>query len=90
MHPQFDAFRGTPCDAEQLDAIAEFFGVTDILFRQFRYAFGVDLVELHRNAERNGRHDGELVRRIDTLDVERRVGFRITEFLRLSEDLAET
>ena len=40
-------------------------------------AFGVGLVELHRDAEGDRRHDRELVRGVDALDVEGRVGLGI-------------
>ena len=52
-------------------------------------AFGVDFIELHRNAEGNSRHDGELVRGVDALDVEGRVGLGIAQFLRLLEHCVE-
>ena len=72
-----------PRDAEQLDPVAQLLGVADVLARQLRDALGVDLVELHRHAEGDRRHDGELVRGIDALDVERRVGLGVAARLRL-------
>jgi hypothetical protein len=45
----------------------------------------VRLVELHRDAEGQCRQDGDLVRGIDALDVEGRVGFGIAQALRLLE-----
>ena len=70
-------------DAEQLDPVAQFLGVADVLARELRDAFGVGLVELHRHAERDRRHDRELVRGVDAFDVERRIGFGIAARLRL-------
>ncbi len=89
MHPQFDAGRRAPGDAEQLDPVTKFLGVADILLGEPGNALGIGLVELHRNAVGDRRHDGELVRGIHTLDVEGRVGFRIAEALRLGEHVFE-
>jgi hypothetical protein len=41
------------------------------------------LVELHRDAEGDRRHDGQLVGGVHAFDVEGRVGFGIAQFLRL-------
>ena len=93
VNPQFDARAGTlaypPRNAEQLDPVAEFFGITDIVGGQRRDAFGVCPLELHRHAEGDRRHDGQLVPGIDALDVEGRIGFRVAELLRLRENRVE-
>ena len=47
--------------------------------------FGVGLVELHRDAEGDRRQDGQLVRGVDALDVEGRIGLGVAEPLRLLE-----
>ena len=54
-----------------------------------RDALGVRLVELHRHAEGDRRHDRELVRGVDALDVEGRVGLGVAARLRLGEHLRE-
>ena len=77
-------------DAQQLDAVAELFGVFDVGRVQFGDAFDVGLVELHRDAERDRRHDGHLVRGIDALDVEGRIGFGVTQALRLFQHGVES
>ncbi len=81
--------RRAPGDAEQLDAVAELLGVADVFARQLGDAFGVGLVELHRDAEGDRRHDGELVRGVDALDVEGRVGLGIAQPLRLLQRSVE-
>ena len=45
--------------------------------------FDIGLVELHRDAERDRAHDRRLVRGVDSLDVEGRVGLGIAQALRL-------
>ena len=89
MHAQLDAVRHAPRDAEELDAVAEAFGVLDVDRGELRDAFGVDLVELHRDAEGDGGEDGELVRGIDALDVDGGIGLRVAEALRFGEHHVE-
>ena len=69
-------------DAEQLDAVAELFGVADVGAVQLRDAFDIGLVELHRHAEGDRAHDRRLVRGVDAFDVEGRVGFGVAQALR--------
>src|SRR4051812_18320672 len=83
MHAQLDALLGALGDAEELDAIAELFRIFDVLLRQSGDALGVGALELHRDAERDRRKNRELVRGVDALDVERRVGFRVAVRLRV-------
>jgi hypothetical protein len=68
-------------DAQQLDAVAELLGVADVLRSELGDALDVGLVELHRDAERDGAHDGRLVRRVDAFDVEGRVGLGVAQAL---------
>ena len=89
MHAQLDAPGRAPRDAQQLDAVAQFLGVADVLPGELRDAFGVGTVELHRDAEADRRDDGELVRGIDAFDVEGRIGLRVAQALRLLEHLVE-
>ena len=83
MHAQLDAFRRALGDAQQLDAVAELFGVLDVDRIQFRDAFDVGLVELHRDAECQRGQNRDLVRGIHALDVEGRVGLGVAQALRL-------
>ena len=89
VHAQLDAGRGAARDAEQLDAVAEFLGVFHILAGELRDALGISLVELHRYAEGDRRQDGELVRGIDALDVEGRIGLGVAQGLRLFQHVVE-
>ena len=89
MHAQLYAFGCPARDAEQLDAVTELLGVADIFLGKFGDALGIGLVQLHRDAEGDRRHDGELVRGIDAFDVEGRIGFGIAQALRLFQHRAE-
>jgi hypothetical protein len=66
------------------------FRIAYVLPGQTGDALGVGLVELHRDAEGDRRHDAELVRRVDALDVEGRVCLGIAETLGFAEHLLET
>src|SRR5262249_19426557 len=90
MHPQLDAAGLALGDAEELDAVAQFLGITDVLAGELRDAFGVDRRELHLDTNSDGRHDGELVRLVHALNVEGRVGHGIAPLLRLTENVRET
>ncbi len=89
VHAQLDAFAGgsrrAAGDAQQLDAVAQLFGVADVHCLQLADAFHVGLVELHRDAEGNRRHDGQLVRGIHAFDVEGRIGLGVAQRLRLRQ-----
>src|SRR5436853_5109146 len=85
MHAQLDALRGAPRDAEQLDAVAELLGVADVRARKLFDSFPEAFLELHRDAEGERRQDGELVRGVDALDVEARIGFGVAAPLRFAE-----
>jgi hypothetical protein len=85
MHAQLDTRAAALGDAEQLDAVAELFGVLDVGGFELGDAFDVGLVELHRDAEGDGGDQCCLVRGIDALDVEGRIGFGVTQTLRFLE-----
>jgi hypothetical protein len=89
VHAQLDALGAAPRDAEQLDAVSELFGIADVDCLQCGDALHVGLVELHRHAEGDGAHDGGLVRGVDALDVEGRVGLGVSQPLSLLEHDAE-
>jgi hypothetical protein len=78
-----------PRDAEQLDAVAELFGEVDVEPRNVPDALRVDPVEIDRAAETDTSQDRQLVRGIDAVDVEARIGFGIAELLRFRQDLGE-
>src|SRR5690606_8517160 len=81
MHTQLDTCFGASRHTQVLDAITQRLGVIHIRRGQLRNAFGVGLVELQRNTERNGRKDGQFVCGIDAFDVEGRIGLGITQLL---------
>ncbi|EWS65311.1 hypothetical protein Y695_01444 [Hydrogenophaga sp. T4] len=85
MHAQLDALVGALGDAQQLDAVAQLFGVFDVGGAELGDALHVGLVELHRDAESDRAHERDLVRRIHPLDVEGRVGLGVAQALRLLE-----
>ena len=89
MHAQLDALGGALGDAQQLDAVAQLLGVADVRRLQLGDAFHVRLVELHRDAEGDGAHDGRLVRGVDAFDVEGRVGLGVAAALRVLQRLLE-
>jgi len=89
MHAQLDALRGAARYPEQLDAVAQFLGIADVLLGELGDALGVGLLELHRDAEGDRRHDGELVRRIHALDVESGVGLGVAQALRFLQHRVE-
>ena len=89
MHAQLDSLRGVLGDSQQLDAVAELLGIADVRLSELRDSFPVALVELHRDAEGDRRHDGELVRGVHALDVEGRIRLGIAAFLRLLQHRRE-
>ena len=89
VHAQLDAMLTALGDAQQLDAVAQLLGITDVHRLQRADALDMRLVELHRHAKGDGAHDGRLVGGIDALDVEGGVGFGVAQALRLLEHDAE-
>src|SRR6185436_14100464 len=89
MNAELDAALRPPGDAEELDAVAELLRVADVGFRKLRDPLRVRALELHRNPERERGEDGELVRGVDALDVEGRVGLGIAARLRVLQRALE-
>ena len=79
MNAKFNPLRAPLGNTEQFDPVAQLLGIFDVLTGKFGDAFDIGLVELHRNAEGNGRHDGCLVRCIHAFDVKCRVRFGIAQ-----------
>ena len=80
----------SPGDAEQLDAVAELVGERDVERRDVADALDIDA---RRNRPRQPKasagQDGELVRGIDAVDVEARVGLGVAQRLRLGQHVGE-
>ena len=87
--PQFDALVRAPGNAEMFNPVTQFIGIGDVLLFDIPYTLGIGFVKLQRDAEGYGAHDGQLVRRIDALNVEGRVSLRITQRLGFLQYLAE-
>ncbi|OQC12598.1 MAG: hypothetical protein BWX79_01137 [Alphaproteobacteria bacterium ADurb.Bin100] len=81
MHAQLDTARGALGDAQQLDAVAQLFGVPDVGGTEFGNAFDIGLVKLHGDAKRDGRHDRGFMGGVHAFDVKRGVGLGIAQAL---------
>ena len=89
MYALFDSGLGLNGDTKQLHAIAEFFGGAQILRRNGRDAFDIHGALIDLGAECEACQNGELLCSVVAIDVERWVGFRITQTLRVLEALGE-
>ena len=69
--------------------IAELLGEIDVEPRDVADALGIDAGEIDRPAEGDAGEDRQLVRGIDAVDVEARIGLGVAELLRLGEHLGE-
>ena len=81
MHAQLNAPRCLARHPQMLDAIAQRFGIIDICRRQLGNSFGISLVKLQRNTERNGSQNRQLVCGINAFHVKRRVSFGVAQCL---------
>ncbi len=89
MDAQFDAVFLVLGDAQQLDPVAQLLGVLDVHGVEFGDALDIGLVELHRNAKGDGRHDGGLVGGIDAFNVKGRIGLGVAQALGLPQHVGE-
>ena len=89
VHPGADAAIHLAGDAQQLDAVTEFRGEGDIDRGDAADALDVHRVERHRPAEGERRQDGQLVRRVDAVDVEGGVGLGVAQLLGVGQDFGE-
>ena len=80
---------GLARDAEQLDAVAELVGEGDVERGDAADALDMHRLERNRPAEGERREDRQLVRGVDAVDVEGRVGFRVAELLRVGQHFGE-
>ena len=74
---------------EQLDDVAGVASRVDRLAVDAGDALAVHRFEGHGRVERERREDGGLLRRVVAFDIGRRVGFGVTESLRVGEDVRE-
>src|SRR5947209_5255158 len=89
MHALLDALARALRDAEQFDAEAEIFRRFDVGERDSFDALDVNRIGVDRRAERKRGQDRELMRGIEAPDIKGRIGFGITEALRLLQTLIE-
>ena len=90
MDAKFDAVIGVLGDAEQLDAVAEFFGKLNVFGFQMCNAFDMNFSHIDRNAESNSREKHQFMSGVRTFDVEGRIGFGVTQALSFFEHIVET
>src|SRR5690606_23159101 len=81
MHTQLHILVSNTGDTQMLDAVAQLFGIHDVSSGDLADTFGVDFVELQRNTKSIGRQNGQLVRSVNTFNVEGRISFGITQLL---------
>ena len=80
---------GRPREAQQLDAVAELVGERDVERRDVADALDMDAGEIDLGAEGDRGQQRELVRGVDAVDVEARIGLGIAQALRLGEHVGE-
>ncbi len=89
MHALLDAAVGLHRNAEQLDAIAKLVGGREIGRLDRGNALDIDRIGIDFGAERDRRQDRELLRGIEALDIESRIGLGIAEPLRILQAFGE-
>ena len=89
MHALFDSPLRPPGDGEELDAKAQFLGIVDVEGRHVANAFGDNRAEIDLGAEGEAREQGQLVGRVDPIDVETRVGLGVAQGLGFGEHILE-
>ena len=80
---------GQPRNTEKLNAVTELLRKVDVEPRYVADPLGVNSGKVNRAAEPDASENGELVRRIDAVDVKARISFGIAELLRLGEHFGE-
>ena len=76
-------------DCEQFNLVSELIGELDFVKGDFRNSFDVNRIHAEPVAVRERSGDGGLVGGIESVDVERRIGFGVTELLGIRENLFE-
>jgi hypothetical protein len=90
MHAQLDSRHAPLGDTQVLDAVAEFTGKLDILGRHALMPSQYTARKIQGHGEGHGRQDGQLVRRVDTLDVKARIGLGVAQGLGLGEHVGKS
>src|ERR1700731_1090951 len=89
MHALLDALRGAHRNPEQFYAVAKFFRGTQILRRDRRNAFDVDRALRDLGAKGEAGQYRQFLRGVMAIDVEGRVGFRISQPLCILQAFGE-
>src|SRR5215472_11311348 len=89
MNTLLQSFLRQPCDAKQLDPIAELFGEIDVEPRYVADTLRVDALKVDRAAKADACEDRELVCGVNAVDVKARIGFRVAELLRFGQHFGE-
>src|ERR1035441_7621162 len=89
MYALLDAFRGPHRDPEQFDAVTEFLRSAEIFRRDRRNAFDVNRALRDLAAESEAGKYRKFLRGIVTINIEGRVGFRVTQPLRVLQAFGE-
>ena len=89
MHALFNALGGPHRNPEQLDPISEFLGGAQIFRLDRRDALHIDRALGDPGAKGETGEDCKFLRGIMSIDIERRIGLRITEPLRIFQAFGE-
>ena len=89
MHPRLDAAAAQARQTQVLDREAEFPGIADVFDVDARDAFHMHAGGIDCGVERQCGEDGELLRGVDAVDVERRIGLGIAQPLRFGQRVGE-
>ena len=87
LHPLFKSLIGHARDAEELDAKPHVSCLVNVVGGDSRDALDPDVAEIDARSVGDGRDKRELVRSVDSADIEIRVGFQISEIACLLEYL---
>ena len=89
LNPLLDAVVGAAGDGQQLDPVTQFVGIGNVFGRNLADAFDMHAVEIDRTAVGQTGQNGKFVRRVHAVDVERRIGLGIAQFLRLGQHVGK-
>ena len=89
MHTDLDLAAVARDACEELDAISEIRGVFHVVAGEIADALDLNLLKRGLEAVCERGEDAGLVRRVETVDVERRIRLGVAELLRILEDFVE-
>ena len=89
MDPDFHRAAGQLDHRQLLDPVAKVMGILDVRLVQAPDAFHMDLIHRHLDTIGQRGQDGRLVRRVIAINVEARIGLRVTGGLGFLERMLE-